>query len=155
MLEVSTVSESRFQNGICVGPFQKKSKQEKGQKWWKTPRIFTFVSLPLEIPDKVKLHPWEFYKIMLHPLEFQVKNQEPWRFHIIFSGSPFQTPLLFYWPLRFPHSVFLITLELPCPQPSPVWMFSGRDHWKSGEKNKYIYIYIANEVMGAATVDSQ
>ena len=25
--------ESRFQNGICVRPFQKKSKQEKGQKW--------------------------------------------------------------------------------------------------------------------------
>ena len=25
--------ESRFQNRIGVGPFQKKSKQEKGQKW--------------------------------------------------------------------------------------------------------------------------
>ena len=25
---------------------------------------------PLQIPDKMKLHPWKFHKIVLHPLEF-------------------------------------------------------------------------------------
>ena len=33
VLEVSTVSVSRFQKGICVKQFQKKSKQEKGHEW--------------------------------------------------------------------------------------------------------------------------
>ena len=83
--------DNRFQNGICVVPFQKKSKQEKGQKWQKTPRSFRFVTLPLEIPDKIKFHPWEFYKIVLDPLEFQVKNQEP---------RPMEIPHIFWIILR-------------------------------------------------------
>ena len=28
-----------------------------------------FVTLPWEIPDKMKFHPWKFQKIVLHPLE--------------------------------------------------------------------------------------
>ena len=36
----------------------------------KKPRkCFIFFTLPLEIPDKTKLHPWKFRKIVLHPLE--------------------------------------------------------------------------------------
>ena len=34
----------------------------------KNPVIFLF-ALPLEIPDKTKLHPWEFHKLVLDPLE--------------------------------------------------------------------------------------
>ena len=106
----------------------------------KTPRIYRFVTLPLEISDKMKLHSWKFYKIVLHPLEFQVKNQEPRPMeipHNIFWIA-LRNSTSFLWPLEFPYSTFLITLELPCPQPSPVWMFFGVYHWKSGE---YIYIY--------------
>ena len=35
----------------------------------KTPGIFRFPTLPLEIPDKTKLHPWKLRKILIHPLE--------------------------------------------------------------------------------------
>ena len=51
--------------------------------------IFTF---PLEIPDKTKLHPWQFHKIVLDPLEIpRLKTKTPrnstfflghrWKFH--------------------------------------------------------------------------
>ena len=36
--------------------------------------IFGFATLPLEIPDKMKLQPWKFHKIVLHPLEFSRQN---------------------------------------------------------------------------------
>ena len=32
--------------------------------------ILDFVTLPSEIPDKMKLQPWKFHKIVFHPLEF-------------------------------------------------------------------------------------
>ena len=135
MLEVSTTVRVDFKMESVLVHFRKNPNSKMGRNGKKTPRIFRFVTLPVEIPDKMKFHPWKFYKFLLHPL-------------------------LFYWPLEFPHSIFLITLELSCPQPSPVWMFSEIDRWKSGEKKIYIYIYsiysiyIANEVMEAATVDS-
>ena len=80
MSEVLTVS--RFQNGICVRGYSRKNPNSKKDK--KTSRIFKFVTLPLKIPDKMKLHPGKFYKIVLHPLEFQTKNQNLWKSYIIF-----------------------------------------------------------------------
>ena len=47
----------------------------KNQNWvedilfWKPPRIFHSFTLPLENPDKTKLNPWIFHKIVLDPLE--------------------------------------------------------------------------------------
>ena len=78
--------------------------------------------------------PWNFMS--------KTKNQDPWKFYIIFSGPSFEIPLLFLLTPVISTFYFLIILELPCTQPSPVWMFSGIDHWKSGEKNKNIYIHI-------------
>ena len=76
MLEVSTVS--RFQNGICIELFQKNPNREvEDFIFWKRPlEVLICPSFnlprvkPLEIPDKMKLHPWKFYKIVLHPLKF-------------------------------------------------------------------------------------
>ena len=36
----------------------------------KTPGIVRFVTLPWEIPDKMKFRPWKFHQIVSHPLEF-------------------------------------------------------------------------------------
>ena len=47
------------------------------------------------------------------------KNQDPWKSQMIFSWSPLEIPLLFYWPLEFLHSIFSIPLEIRCPQPLP------------------------------------
>ena len=52
----------------------------------KIPRFFRFVTLPLEILEKTKLHPWKFHKMLLHPLEILLE----------FFLSPLEIPLLFY-----------------------------------------------------------
>ena len=76
VLEVSTVS--RFQNGICIELFQKNPNREVEDFifWKRSLEVLICPSFnlprvkPLEIPDKMKLHPWKFYKIVLHPLKF-------------------------------------------------------------------------------------
>ena len=59
----------------------------------KTPGIVRLVNLPLEIPDKTKLelNPWKSHKIVLEykPIgNSKVKNQDPQKFHEIFSWLP-------------------------------------------------------------------
>ena len=39
--------------------------------------ILRFVTLPLEIPNKINLHHWEFWKIVLHPLEIPRPKSKP------------------------------------------------------------------------------
>ena len=51
----------------CVGLFQKKEIGVEDILFWIPLEIFHFFTLG--IPDKVKLHPWKFYKIVLDPLE--------------------------------------------------------------------------------------
>ena len=66
----------------------------------KTPGILCFFTLPLKIPDKIKLHSWKFHKIML-PIcitslgNSEAKIQNPWKFHMIFSWSRPEIPLRF------------------------------------------------------------
>ena len=60
----------------------------------------------MEIPDIIKL------------VYSKVKNQDPWKFHIIFSWSPEKLWLFFNWALEFAHAISSIRLEIPCPQPS-------------------------------------
>ena len=88
-------------NQSSNGLFQKKI--QAGEVEWgrtffrKIPRLFKFVTLPLEILEETKLCPWKFCKLLLHPLEIPVpsKNQYPWKFHINFL-SPLEIPLLFH-----------------------------------------------------------
>ena len=69
----------------------------------KTPGIFRFVTLPLEIPDKTSFHPWKFcMQTCMTPLgNSKIENQDkthgnstwfflhiPWKFHFFFSWSP-------------------------------------------------------------------
>ena len=79
------------------------SKKKKPNRWWlrtyfskNTPGIFNFF-LPLEIPDKTKLHPWKIHKIVLHVFEIPRPETKtpgtstlfflgyPWKFHFVFN----------------------------------------------------------------------
>ena len=70
-----------FQIESVLGYYRKNPNREKNKK---SPRIFRFVTLSLEIPSKMKIHHCKFCKMDLHPLEFQVKNQDPWKFDSFF-----------------------------------------------------------------------
>ena len=78
----------------------------------KLPRIFKFITLPLEIPEKASfLHPWKFCKIVWHSAKTYENSiwvflEHPWKFHFYFG-----------WPLEFPHAFSSISREVPCPQP--------------------------------------
>ena len=63
--------------------------------------IFHFFTLPLEIPDKTKLHPWKSHKIVLDPLEIsRLKSKTPGKFTLFYLGYP-----------------------IPHPQPPPLFVF--------------------------------
>ena len=62
----------------------------------KTRGIFRFVTLPLEIPDKMELHPWKFHQIVSHPLEFpRPKTKTHGNSTVFFCWSCLEIPLLF------------------------------------------------------------
>ena len=79
----------------------------------KTSLEFSFFTLPLEIPDKTKLNPWIFHKIVLDPLRFQGPKQRPLEishyFFLVTLGNsasflinPWKLHLLFLWyPWKF------------------------------------------------------
>ena len=55
------------------------------------PEIFHLFTFPLEIPDKAKLHPWKFHKIMLDPLKIpRQKIKTPENSTAFFLGHPFK-----------------------------------------------------------------
>ena len=56
------------------------------------PGIFDFFAVPLEIPDKTKLHPWKFHKIVLDLLKI---TRQPWNFHLEFLGYPWKVHFVF------------------------------------------------------------
>ena len=77
-----------------------------------SPGIFHFFTLPLEIPDKTKLNPWIFHKIVLDPLEIPRPKTKTHGnstlFFLVTLGNSTEIP----------------PLEIPYPQPA-VWIFSG------------------------------
>ena len=76
--------------------------------------FFNFFTLPLEIPDKTKLHLWKFHNIALDSLGIPRPNhQNPLKFHIIFS----------WLPLEIPFAISLIPLEIPYPPPLTLLVF--------------------------------
>ena len=91
----------------------------------KIPGIFRFVTFSLEIPDKLKLHPWKFHQIVLHPLEFpRPKAKTHGNSTLFIFWSRLDIPLLFLLTPGVPHSIFSILLEIPCPQrPLPLVCF--------------------------------
>ena len=99
-----------------IGLFQKK-KQTGGLD--PLPLVFfLFSTLLMEIPDKTKLHPWKFHKILLDNLEFQGQKPRPLEIsHHFFFTSFLINPSLI--PLEIPF------LNHP-PRPPSVWFFSGK-----------------------------
>ena len=84
-----------------------------------------FFSLPLEIPDRTKLSPWIFHKIVLDPSEIpRPKTKIPGNSTLFFLGHTWKFHFVFNEPLEIPHAISLITLEIAYPQPT-VWNFSG------------------------------
>ena len=72
-------------NAYWVIPEKSKQKRVEDILFWKKKRgIFRFVILPLEIPDKKKLYPWKFHKIVL---------QGSWK---IQKPRPMETPHGFF-----------------------------------------------------------
>ena len=60
------------------------------------PGIFHFFTLPLEIPDKTKLSPWIFHKIVLEPLEIpRPKTKTPGNSTLFFLGHPWKFHFIF------------------------------------------------------------
>ena len=80
---------------LCIGLFQKKSKQGG---WVYTFGIFYFFTLPLEISDKTKLSPYIFHRIVLDPLEVPrpKTKQTPGISTLFFPGHPLEIPFCFY-----------------------------------------------------------
>ena len=69
--------------------------------FWKPPGIFHFFILPLEIPEKTKLQPWKFHKIVLDSLFFLVTLWNstsflinPWKFRSLFIWYPWKFHIL-------------------------------------------------------------
>ena len=76
-----------------------KEKKNRGKGWGgvgggvedilfrKLPGIFHFFTLPLEIPDRTKLHPWKSHKIVLDPLKIpRPKTKTPVNSTLFFLG---------------------------------------------------------------------
>ena len=62
----------------------------------KTPGIVRFVTLPWEIPDKMKFRNWKFHQIISHPSEFpRPKTKTHGNSTLFFSWSCLKIPLLF------------------------------------------------------------
>ena len=93
-------------NKTSVMDYSRKNPKVRG--WWlrtylkKTPGSFTFVTLPLELSDKIRLHHWKLHRIVLHALEFPRPK----------TKTPLEVPLLFYGLLEIE-----IPLETACPEP--------------------------------------
>ena len=124
--------------------------------FWKTPGIFHFFTLPLEIPDKTQLKPWIFRKIVLDLLEVpRPKTKTPGLeilhyFFLITLGNstsflinPCKFHMLFLWhPWKFQ------ILKLP------VWIFSGiaqEGEWMNEwmillHSNTFSYIFTRGEI---------
>ena len=104
-------------------------KKNKGLRTFENSlEFFIFFTLPLEVLDKTKLHPWKFHKIVLDPLEIPRPNhQDSWKFPIIFSWSP----------LEIPFAISLIPPGIPYPLPltptSRVWFFFCNSPFEDGQ----------------------
>ena len=96
-------------------------------------KIFRFVTLPLKIPDRMKLYRWKFHKIVLHSLDFPRPKPTPMESpHYFFLITPRNSSSFFTdtpGSRSFHILFFLIPLEIPCPSPPLFFFFNGRAHY--------------------------
>ena len=105
--------------------------------FWKLSWNFLFFTLPLEIPDKRKLHLWKFHKFLLDPLEIpRPKTKTPGNSTLFFLGHPGKFHMLFHWyPLEISHAISLIPLEIPYAQPPCLFFFWNSPMIRTKSKN--------------------
>ena len=77
-----------------------------------------------------------FRKMVLDTLagNFKAKNQYPWKFHMIFSWSPLETPQLFW----------LTPDEIPINQPPLFGFFGNSPIAHPSEKRKYFFPHLVH-----------
>ena len=81
----------------------------------KTPEIFRFVTLLLEIQDKMKLHThWNFQGQKPRPMEIP---------HYFFLDHAWKFHFFFYWPLEVPILFFQSPWKCPQTPPPPTVCF--------------------------------
>ena len=79
----------------------------------KNPRIFRLVTSPLEILDKMKLHPCKFHKIVLHAMDIpRSKSKTPENYALSFLHHPQKFQFILNWPLEFPLAISSILQSL-------------------------------------------
>ena len=121
-----------------MGYSRKKTKQGGGVVgdilFWTAPGIFHFFTLPLEISEKTKLHPWKFHKIVWHPLEIpRPKTKTTGNSSLFFLGHPWK----FHFVLTPGNSTcyFFDTLENSISSaPLPCFFFFWNSPWTILEK---------------------
>ena len=145
-MKVSNVSDSRFQNGIYVGPFDKNPNRKKGKNG-KRPLEFLDLSLyPWKFQTKLNFIPGNSTKLCYIHWNFRskTKNQDPWKFHTMFFWINFWNSTSFFIVSCNFHILFFNN-----PGTSMSSKYFGYCHYQ------LIYsIYIANKVIGTATIDS-
>ena len=123
-----------------IGLFQKKKKQigrVVEDILLGTPLKYFIFTFPLEIPDKTKLHPWQFHKTVLDSLKIpRSKTKTPrnstlfflghrWKFHFANSTKlllPRKFHMLFLW-YDTPRN------SISSPPPPSLFFFSGIAHF--------------------------
>ena len=110
-----------------MGYFRKKSKQRGVEDilFWIPLDIFIFLLYPLEIPDKTKLNPWVFHKIVLHPLEtWRSKAKIPGYSTLFFLVIPGNSSLFLINPWKLHMLLLWYPWKFHILNPT-VWIFSG------------------------------
>ena len=123
-----------------IGLFQKKKTNREGgveDMLLLTPLKYFIFTFPLEIPDKTKLHPWQFHKTVLDSLKIpRSKTKTPrnstlfflghrWKFHFANSTKlllPWKFHMLFLW-YDTPRN------SISSPPPPFLFFFSGIAHF--------------------------
>lgn len=86
-----------YSSCFTKGYYRKKQGVWLGTNFFgKTPEICRYVTLPLEIQDKTRLHSWDFCKIVLAtPLKHsRTKYQDHWKFFFLLTTSGYSTSFL-------------------------------------------------------------
>ena len=133
MFQVKVLEKKKnrsFRKTIWLDPWQEGAGVEC-ILFWKKNYGYLDLPLPLGTPDKTKFHPWQFCKIVtptIHPncpKKFQGQKPRLMEISSLFLGQT-RSCTFYNWPMKFPHAIPSILLEISCRQP-PVagWGFSG------------------------------
>ena len=100
--------------------------------WKKKQGIFRFVTLPLKTVEKASFHPWKFCKIVQHLFE---KRR---LFHLNFSWTLLQIPLLFWLIPEISTCSFFNTPRNFMSSVPPVWTFPEIAHCLCNNNNNVL-----------------